>query len=247
MFNTLSVSPYSPLPLESTPTSYKKERCLDITCTFGICSVHTVIVSKKWRGFKAKLLYRVVYRRSGQTKADITDITTQVHARFHLFLGDKCYHGNQCGYPGNGYYQSVNQTEKCLFGFRQTFTFKLWELVSAERVTLPCHLFSWMSMLAAAWKLSLCRVSRTGGGIFTVYRLKLSPSRASILARCPSQTAKCHFIQIQLKWQTSNRRWGNLPVLAICMSAVASEELWPETSQSSTIIIWSLCECAYVN
>lgn len=150
VFNTLSVLPYSPLPLESTPTSYKKERCLDITCTFGICSVHTVIVSKKWRGFKAKLLYRVVYRRSGQTKADITDITTQVHARFHLFLGDKCYHGNQCGYPGNGYYQSVNQTEKCLFGFRQTFTFKLWELVSAEHVTLPCHLFSWMSMLAAA-------------------------------------------------------------------------------------------------
>lgn len=148
--------------------------------------------------------------------------------------------------PGKGYYRPVNQTEKYLFGFRQTFTFKLRELVSARRVTVPSHLFSWMSMLAA-WKLSRCRVSRTGGGIFTVYRLKLSPSQASILARCPSQTAKCHFIQIQLKWQTSNRRWDYLS--AICTSAVASEELWPETSQSSTIIIWSQfrCGCACMN
>lgn len=57
-----------PLPFESTPTSYKKQRCIDLTCTFGICSVHTVTVSKAGKVSKPNF----VYRRSRQTKADIT-------------------------------------------------------------------------------------------------------------------------------------------------------------------------------
>ncbi len=133
----------------------------------------------EWRGFFAASSIGVADRQRQTQHWQHFSSSCQ----FYLFLCDECYQGNQCGYPGDGYYRCVNQMEKYTFGFRQTFTIKLQELVSASRVTVLCHLFSWMSM-SAAWKLSRRRVSRTGE--VSIPSTGWNWAWVSILARCLS-------------------------------------------------------------
>lgn len=64
--------------------------------------------------------------------------------------------------------------EKYIFGFRQTFTFKLQELVSASHVSAVPLVF--LDVYVGGVKTEPSQSFQNGGGIYTVYRLKLSLS-----------------------------------------------------------------------